>query len=83
MAIMKRIKSEKSLKKVYVSESWGPYMRWPLGRWKDKVKEHMYKTDSSKSDRLNLNSSTVAYSGFVHWGFTDSYIRHQLLPLFT
>ncbi len=46
---MERIRERCLKKKVYVSENMGPNSRGrPLGRWKDKVKEHTCKRGATR-----------------------------------
>ncbi len=47
------MRSEEFVKKVYMSESVGPSSRGrPPGRWRDRVKEHMYERGATRGGGL-------------------------------
>ncbi len=48
------------MKKVYVSENGGSNSRgWPLGRWKDRVKEYMCERGATSWGGLNKHGMNV------------------------
>ncbi len=54
------MKSEEFVKKVYVSEMVGPNSRGrPLGRWKDRVKEHRCGRVLQEGEGLNKEGGSI------------------------